>query len=122
MKFTPGQVREMLSLSKDTYRHWKNALPPLAGRKGHTPCFTAGDLLAMAIVRRLTEEGGIRVGSLSPVAADLFDRCARGSWTAIERSTLILDLPGGSVTFVMDGHPPPTLEGPSIQLPCRHIV
>jgi hypothetical protein len=90
MKFTPGQAQEILQLSPATFRHWKSALPPLSGRNGYSPCFTLGDLLAMAVVKTLTEGVGIRVGNLQGLAMPLFGHCSQ-SWAALERSILIID-------------------------------
>jgi hypothetical protein len=76
MKYTPGQAQETLYLSPATFRHWKTALPPLRGRIGYSPCFTPGDLLAMAVVKMLTEDIGIRVGNLRGIADALFGQCS----------------------------------------------
>jgi hypothetical protein len=121
MKFTPGQVREMLAISQDTYRHWKGAFPPLRGRNGYTACFTPGDLLALAAVKTLTEDVGIRVGNLGRVAVGLFEHCNRHSWAGLERSLLIIELMRARVTSAPEARPPP-LDGLAIVLPLRPIV
>jgi hypothetical protein len=76
---------EVLGLSPDTFRHWKHALPPLGGRNGYTPCFSPGDLLAMALIRTLTEDLGIRVGKLDELSTQLFEQCSE-PWAILERS------------------------------------
>lgn len=91
MKFTPGQLRETIGLSVETFRHWKRVLPPFSGRKGHTPCFSHGDLLVAAILRRLTEQCHIRVGSLSRVSVELVELCNSMSWAALERMVLLVE-------------------------------
>ena len=121
MKFTPGQVQEALGLSKATFRHWKEALPPLDGRNGYTPCFTPGDLLAMAVVKNLTEEVGIRVSSLRVIASDLFQHCSRNSWAGLERSTLIIEPLRARVSSAPEVQSAP-LEGLAIVLPLRPII
>jgi hypothetical protein len=121
MKLTPGQVREVLGLSQDTYRHWKGALPPLAGRNGYRPCFTHGDLFAMALVKALTDDAGVRVGALHAVAASLFDQCSKHSWAELERSTLVLQLARVQATFVPEQQLP-RLDGVWLLVPCRRIV
>ena len=65
MQFTPGQLRETVGISVETFRHWKRVLPPFANRKRYVPSFTIGDLLAGRILRNLTEGCGVRVGHLS---------------------------------------------------------
>lgn len=121
MKLSPGQVREILGLTQDTYRHWKAALSPLADRNGYRPCFTYGDLFAMALIKALTDDAGVRVGALHAVAASLFDHCGMHSWTELERSTLVLELARVQVTFVPEQHLP-KLDGIGLVVPCRRIA
>lgn len=121
MKLSPGQVREVLGLSQDTYRHWKAALPPLAGRNGYRPCFTHGDLFGMAVVKALTNDAGIQVGALRAVATRLFDHCGKHSWAELERSTLVLELARVQVTFVSEQQLP-QFDAIGLVVPCRQIV
>lgn len=120
MKFTPGQAQETLQLSQATFRHWKSALPPLAGRNGYSPCFTPGDLLAMAVVKTLTEDAGIRVSNLQGLAVDLFERCSQ-PWAALERSVLIFEPRSLRVTSISETQPF-ALESLMIAVPLRPII
>ena len=121
MKLTPGQVREVLDLSQDAFKHWKKVLPPLTGRNGYRPCFTHGDLLAMAFVRALTEDACIQVGALAAVSAALFDHCAKQSWAALERTILILELPRIRIEFVSE-QVNPQVASIGIIVPCGPII
>jgi hypothetical protein len=121
MKLSPGQIREILGLSQDTYRHWKKALPPLTGRNGYRPCFTTGDLFAMALVRALTEDAGVQISALSTVSMSLFDYCGQHSWAELERSTLVHELSLVRARFFAESHRP-ELDGVGIVAPCRPIV
>lgn len=121
MHLTPGQVQELLGLSRATFRHWKEALPPLSGRNGYRPCFSVGDLFAMALIKAMTDEAGVRVGALHAVVAALFEQCGQQSWTALERSTLVIELARVRVEFI-DESPGPQLGGIGIVVPCRLIV
>ena len=121
VRYTPGQLRNAMAIPQETYRHWKKALPPLQRRTGHSPCFTAGDLLAVAIVRALTVDSGIRVGAISAVADALFEACNAVSCPMLERSKLIADLANGRLQFR------PELENvvfvtPVIVIPLRPLV
>lgn len=120
MKLTPGQVQEILQLSPATLRHWKQALPPLGGRKGYTPCFSPGDVLAMAVVKTLTEEVGIRVGNLSGMAPDLFERCSQ-SWAGLERSVIIFEPLRQRVALAPETQPL-ALGGLTVAIPVRPII
>lgn len=121
MKFTPGQVQETLQLSPATFRQWKVALPPLKGRNGYTPCFTPGDLLAMAIVKTLTEDVGIRVGNLREIAGDIFAQCDQSSWAGLERSVLVIE-PSYSRVNCMSEARLPTPHTAMILLPLRPTI
>ena len=90
MNFTPGQVQDMLGLSPATFRHWKKELPPLRGRNGYKPCFSPGDLLAIALIKVLTEEVGINVSRLSGLAIEIFKHLSQ-SWAGLERSILVIE-------------------------------
>lgn len=120
MKYTPGQAQETLQLSPATFRHWKRALPPLGGRNGYSPCFTPGDLLAMAVVKTLTEDIGIRVGSLQGLAVDLFEHCSQ-PWAALERTVLIVEPLRPRVMSVPETQPL-ALESLTIAVPLRPII
>jgi hypothetical protein len=97
--YTPGQLRSAASIPVETYRHWKKALSPLCRDRGHSPCFTSGDLVAVAVVRTLSVDLGIRVGILRPVAETLFKLCNGAPWPTLERGKLIFDLPQGKIEF-----------------------
>lgn len=90
MRFTPRQLRDATGIAPETFRHWKKALRPLRAQRSRSSCFGSGDLLAVAIVRALTTELGLRVSALTPVADDLFAVCNTSSWLALERSSLVL--------------------------------
>lgn len=96
MQFTPGQLREMVGISVETFRHWKRVLPPFANSRRHAPCFSVGDLLAGGVVRRLTEGCGIRVGHLAGLSTEIARVCNSTAWAALERKALLIDLPGGT--------------------------
>jgi hypothetical protein len=121
MQLTPGQIRQVLGLSPDTFRHWKASLPPLTGRNGHRPCFSHGDLFAMALIRALTEDAGVRVGALQTVSAILFEQCNRQSWAGLERSVLVLELARVRADFYPEPHTP-SAEYIGIIVPCRPII
>lgn len=121
VQFTPGQLRSAASIAPQTYRHWKKALVPLRRDCGHSPSFTAGDLVAVGVVRALCVDLGIRVSALAPIAIALFDICNSSPWAALERGKLIFDIPHGQLQFQ------PELsnsfgEGVLVMVPLRPIV
>lgn len=123
MNLTPGQLREILDLSEDAYRHWRRALSPLAGRNGYRPCFTHGDLLAMAVVKALIDEAGVKVGLLEPISAELFRLCQQAPWAVLERSALVIVLGQARISVVPGSQQPPLGDSAiSIHVPCGPIV
>lgn len=119
--YTPGQLRSAVSIAPETYRHWKKAIEPLRRGRGHSPCFTSGDLLAVAIIHRLTVGLAIRVGALSPVAGSLFEVCNASPWPTLERATLLINLfePGITVSSEPTGE---SSDDPIIVLPVGPVI
>lgn len=81
-----------LSLSKQQWRTYRQALEPLNKDRGRLPCFTAGDLLATAIVQYATSILSAPVSAFSEVAVPLFHTCGRYAWPHMERSHLHIGL------------------------------
>jgi hypothetical protein len=121
MKLTPGQVQDVLGLSRATFRHWKEALPPLADRNGYSPCFSLGDLFAMALIKGMTDGAGVRVGALHAISTTLFAQCGNQSWAGLERSSLVVELARMRVEFVSESQLP-QFSGIGVLVPCGPIV
>lgn len=92
MHYTPGQLRDTVGLSKEAFRHWKRVVPAFANGRGHAPSFSPGDVLASAVLRRLTDTAGVRIGHLSEIAPSIFQVCNAASWEALQDKSLIIDL------------------------------
>ena len=92
MEYTPGQLRDLVGLSKEAFRHWKRVLPALSTGRKHAPCFSAGDVLATTVLHRITESCGARIGRLTGVASGIFDICNRTPWDVLANRILVLNL------------------------------
>ena len=121
MKLTLGQVRGALQLSQDAYRHWKTVLAPLAGRNGHKPSFSHGDLFALAIIKALTDDVGVPVGNLNSAALALFASCDNQPWAKFERLVALVQPKSGALSFVSDGQPLQEAQV-MISIPCGPII
>lgn len=121
LQFTPAQLRNVVSVPPETYRHWEKALVPLRRNCGRSPCFTFGDIVAVGVVKTLSDFLGIRVSTLSPIAVKLFEVCNSAPWSALERGKLIIDLPNSSLKFgsVYDNN---LVDGLAVIVPLRPIV
>jgi hypothetical protein len=102
VQFTPGQLRDTVGLSVETYRHWKRVLPPFVDRKGYAPCFSIGDLLAASILRRLTDSCGVRVGHLTEISTEIVRLCNMASWATLEGRELVIDVLNSTCRVVND--------------------
>lgn len=92
MFYTPGQLRDSVGLSREAYRHWKRVVPAFANGRGHSPSFSPGDVLASAVLHRLTDAAGVRIGRLSEIAPAIFEVCNASSWDVLQQKYLIIDL------------------------------
>lgn len=102
MHYTPGQLRDTVGLSKEAFRHWKRIVPAFANGRGHAPTFSSGDVLASAVLRRLTDTIGVRIGHLADVTPQIFQVCNSSSWESLRTKSLIIDLPKCSCVAVGD--------------------
>jgi len=119
--YTPGQLRSAVSIAPETYRHWKKALGPLCRGRGHSPCFSSGDLVAVAVIRSLAVDMAVRVGALAPIAQPLFNLCNLSPWPVLERTKVIIDLPEGQLQLRPE-LAEITGDRPTITIPLRPIV
>lgn len=119
--YTAGQLREALGLPKETFRYWKKAFPVLAGSRDQRPRFAPSDLLATALVKRLTETFGIPVAKLAPVADQLFSLCRDHAWPQLERMAAVFHLDKNEVRFEPEDRTL-TVAEVALVLPLRPVV
>jgi hypothetical protein len=100
MLFTTGQLRSAFRLSKQQWRSYREALPPLAKDQGHAGCFTANELLAASVVYRAWSKLMMPLSVFTTVAKPLFDLCSAAPWPQLERSSLLIDFERGRVELV----------------------
>lgn len=91
MRYTQSQIRELLSISVDAFRTWRDTIPALAQHKGHAPSFTPGDVVAMAIVAELVRDFGMRVGTVGDRFDQLFQACGGKSWLSLENCVALFE-------------------------------
>lgn len=119
MRYTQGQIRELLSISVDAFRTWRDAIPRLVAHKGHAPSFTPGDVVAMAIVGELVRDFGVRVGTVGDRFDQLFRECRDKSWLSLERCVAIIEADGIRLVDSATAHHP---NASTINVPCAPIV
>lgn len=89
MRYTQGQVRDLLNIPAETLRRWRDSVPALAAHKGHAPTFSPGDVVALALLSDLVHVFGMRVNTVADRIDELFDACHRCSWLALEKCTVV---------------------------------
>lgn len=67
-------------------------LPALSPYSGHSAKFLIGDILAIAILKRLTDICSIKIGNLSGISEALFDLCKKVPLDQLENLILQVDL------------------------------
>lgn len=114
MKFTPAQAQVLADVSVETLRYWKRYLAPIAEKRGHAPCYSRGEVLALIVIRRLVRDFRIDVSVLAGSAIQLFAACAP-QWHPSAGRWLLVSL-GGDV-LVRDVLMPDELAEPVIVFP-----
>lgn len=98
MRYTQGQIRDLVGLSVETLRAWRSVIPFLAERRGHSPIFTAGDMVAFAALAELVGTFGVRIGSIAEQAQTLFELCHTQSWITLEDCVVVIDAQSARLT------------------------
>lgn len=91
MLYTPLQVRRLLDIGEQTFRYWRSIIPSINDRRGRSPCFTSGDILALFVVKTLVE-GGLNIGQFAKSLANIFTACNRRGWVLSVSSDVVIDL------------------------------
>jgi hypothetical protein len=121
MRYTQSQIRELLSISVDALRTWRDAIPALAEHKGHAPSFTPGDVVAMAIVAEMVRDFGVRVGTIGGRFDQLFRECCGKSWVSLETCVALIE--ADSIRLVAAGKSTrPSADASTLCVPCGPIV
>ena len=91
MRYTQSQIRELLAISVDAFRTWRDAIPALALHNAHAPSFTPGDVVAVAFVAELVRDFGVRVGTMGDRFDKLFKECGTKSWLSLENCVALIE-------------------------------
>ncbi|MHB8258516.1 MAG: hypothetical protein ACYDE0_15050 [Acidiferrobacterales bacterium] len=72
IQFTQDQARTLTSVSAETVRHWRKAIPYLSSKTGKAARFTFADLLGLAITHELVNSFGVHIATMSTGVDALF--------------------------------------------------
>jgi hypothetical protein len=90
MRYTQSQIRDLLGVSVDAFRVWRDAVPALSAHRGHGPTFTPGEVVAMAVLAELVRDFGLRVGLMGDRLDALFNACRGQSWLSLSGCIIVL--------------------------------
>ncbi|WP_145914772.1 hypothetical protein [Pseudomonas syringae group genomosp. 3] len=119
MRFVPAQVKEAIEISEETFRHWRQTLAPLKGKRGYGPCFSSGDLLSLKVVAQL-HALGVQVRHLAPHAEALFQSCSQAAWFGLEDKAILFD--GESIELTSLAADPKWDTRPRIVIPLSPLI
>lgn len=122
MRYTQGQVRDLLDLSVDGLRTWRELIPALAAHKGHGPTFTPGDVVVLAIIGELVKDYGVRVGLMATRFDQLFTECRGRSWVSLETCVVMFSRNAVRVADASAPRAPGSDAATAIGIPCAPIV
>ncbi|MDP1735548.1 MAG: hypothetical protein Q8L44_14405 [Sulfuritalea sp.] len=94
MKFTPAQTIAIADLTAETLRYWKRHLSPIAGKRGHAPCYSRAEILALIVVRRLVRDFKMDVSILGQHSEQLFRLCLNAQWSQLKKRLLVVTADG----------------------------
>jgi hypothetical protein len=120
MRYTQSQIRELLSISVDALRTWRDAIPALALHKGHAPSFRPGDVVAIAVVAEIVRNFGVRVGAMDDRFDQLFKQCGGRSWPSLESCVVLID--ADSFRLVDASLASRALDVSTLCVPCAPII
>src|SRR3954470_23353672 len=72
MRFETAQVLEIAGVTKDTLRHWKKVLTPISQFDGRSAKYSLGDLVAICVIARATQDLGVTISQIAKSADWLF--------------------------------------------------
>ncbi len=121
MRYTQGQVRDLLDVPVETLRRWRDALSALARHKGHGPTFSPGDVVALALTADLVNIYGVRVNTLAARLDELFELCHGCSWLTLESCVIVISADETRMMQADDSRRE-VAEGTVLWIPCRPIV
>lgn len=121
MRYTQGQVRDLLNVPVETLRRWRDGLSVLARHKGHGPTFSPGDVVALALTADLVNIYGVRVNTLAARLDELFELCHGCSWLTLESCVIVIS---ADETRMLQADDPrrDVADGTVLSIPCRPIV
>jgi hypothetical protein len=118
IQYTGEQARSFAGVSPEAWRHWRKVVPKLSAKSGKKARFSAGELIALAVVSAAVGTLNVGIAGLADRWNELFDLCAQQRLSDL-RSTFII-VTTEKVELVDADQL--SRERPAIIIPCEPIV
>ena len=118
MRYSQGQARHLLDLPVETLRHWRKVLPPLHAKHGRAASFAFSDLIALGVLKRISETFGIPIGRMADASVALFDECEGLRWSALATAAFTFDGQAGRIVDISAL----SFDEPNLILPLQPIL
>ena len=73
MRFETNQVLEIVGIGKDTLRTWKRHLEPIKDIDGRVGRYTLGQVLALFVIARASQDIGVPISRFEPYSHLIFE-------------------------------------------------
>ena len=102
IQFTQEQARTLTSVSAETVRHWRRAIPYLATKPGKAARFTFTDVVGLAATRQVISTFGVHVTSVSFGINTLFQLLAEARPADLEEAMAVITTDGAAILAAAD--------------------
>lgn len=120
MRYTQGQVRELLDIPEQTFRHWRSVIPALRELSGKGARFSPGHLLAIAVLAQLDRDFELRVTKVASGINELFHILAEKPWPALEQ--MAIELTKDEATIRRPEQITPLTSGLCLLISCSPLI
>lgn len=118
IQYTGEQARSFAGVSPEAWRHWRKVVERLAEKTGKKARFSAGELIALAVVASAVSTLNVGIAGLAERWSDLFELCAQQRLSNL-RSAFVIVTPQKVELVDSDRLGRDT---PAIIIPCAPIV
>lgn len=120
MRYTQGQVRDLLDIPVETFRTWRKTLPALGRHRGHGPTLTPGDIVALAVIAGLVRDYGIKIGTVAARLNEVVEACHGLSWLSLEDQCVLIGTESATLSAIQ--RLTADLAQTKLVVPCRPII
>lgn len=118
IQYTGEQARSFAAITPEAWRHWRKVVPRLSAKSGKRARFSAGDLIALAVVSAATHSLNVGIAGLADRWDELFALCAQQQPNSLRSAFVVVtaekvELADADVL---------SRQRPSLVIPCEPIV